>query len=636
MAVNKSKYVVLDIETNGLTVSDDILSISLYRPDNQAIFNRFLPLELSRRLKPSASAVNGITMDDLKGAAPLSQQDIDNLFAEFELDQRIILTYSDFDKRMLKHYFLRKGLCGFEKLNFYNFKRDVISSKYSEGNVTKDNLCAIYGIGNVRKKHSSLNDCILEWQLFEKMDGKKLLITNNKVFEMSSDYIIPISYFSSHPNLARHVPNFPYIKIETQLIQRFELDGTGINRFETNANGILIEHLLNRMLHVHELDSRPLLLANKSKLRYLGTLPSKSYEIPLILKEDGTVTEVNLQDKVKVKRFNNMLLRIKSQLVPVTDFISKKIFFDQPIMSQELVIHKEDNILALCDLSTADAVLEIKTGYKADAFMYRNQLYYEAAGRKCFLLQVDWSLLPEIFAIDISQISFSIDNSPRKSGRQLSMNTVLSKIDNEQIDVVKYTGQKDKVTLRCKVCGHEWQVSFYTATHKPKCPTCEPIIRCEPKVKSNPEECIHLREQKYYSNLHRKSNASIIAKDYTGSRNAVTAECLKCGHAWTARADHLLDRPYCPKCRRQAGVLSNNPKDCKNGLSNDRTERVFRSVNYAVDLFKKSNKCIIANNYTNADSNVKAECMKCGHIWEVNPTYLFDNPYCPKCHVNKP
>ena len=221
MAVDKSKYVVLDIETNGLYVSDDVLSISIYKPDDGVSFNKYLPLELSKRLNPSASAVNGITKKDLDGATPLTQRDVYDLIQKFELDKRIILTYGEFDKRMLKHYFIRKGLYGFERLNFYNFKRDVISSRYSEGNVTKDNLCAIYGIGNVQKIHSSLNDCILEWQLFEKMDGKKLFITNNNVFEMNNDYIIPISFFSSHPNLERHVPNFPYVKIETQLVKRF-------------------------------------------------------------------------------------------------------------------------------------------------------------------------------------------------------------------------------------------------------------------------------------------------------------------------------------------------------------------------------------------------------------------------------
>jgi len=472
LAVDKSKYVVLDIETNGLYVDDDILSISIYKPDDGALFNKYLPLERSKQLNPSASAVNGITNSDLVGATPLMQHDVNELINKFELDKRIILTYSDFDKRMLKHYFLRKRLYGFDSLNFYNFKCDVISSRYSEGNVTKDNLCALYGIGNVQRIHSSLNDCVLEWQLFEKMDGKKLIITDNNVFEMNDDYIIPISYFSSHPNLEKHVPNFPYVKIETQFAKRFEIRGNGINKFESNINGLLIEHLINTMLKVEKQDSRPFLLANKSKLRFLGTLPSKIHEIPLFFKEDGTVREINPQDKAKVKEFNKSILKLKAQLTSVVEFISHEIFDDKRIMSQELVIHKEDNILALCDLSTENAVLEIKTSCKADAFMYRNQLFYESNGRKCFLLQIDWSRLPDVFAIEILEVHLSLGERPQKGGRKSSIKTVQERINNENIDVIHYTGQKAKVTLKCKVCEHEWQVTYYVATNTPKCPFC--------------------------------------------------------------------------------------------------------------------------------------------------------------------
>ena len=549
MAVDKSKYVVLDIETNGLYVSDDVLSISIYKPDDGVSFNKYLPLELSKRLNPSASAVNGITKKDLDGATPLTQRDIYDLIQKFELDKRIILTYGEFDKRMLKHYFIRKGLYGFERLNFYNFKRDVISSRYSEGNVTKDNLCAIYGIGNVKKVHSSLNDCILEWQLFEKMDGKKLFITNNNVFEMNNDYIIPISYFGSHPNLEKHVPNFPYVKIETQLIKRFELQGKGINRFETNINGMLIEHLINAMLKVETQDSRPFLLANKSKLRFLGTLPSRIYDIPLFFKEDGTVKEANPQDKARAKEFNKSILKLKPQLTPVIEFISHEIFGNERIMSQELVIHKKDNILALCDLSTENAVLEIKTNYKADAFMYRNQLFYEANGRKCFLLQIDWSRLPDVFAIEILETRLSLGERPQKGGRKSSLETVQARIDNENIDVIQYAGQKARVTLKCKVCEHEWQVTYHVATNSPKCPFCEPKEGRKQKEKISDEERKNLRAANYAVKLLQKSNGCINAKNYIGAKSNVTAECLKCGHKWDSRADHLLDRPYCPRCK---------------------------------------------------------------------------------------
>lgn len=549
MPVDKSKYVVLDVETNGLRNNDDILSISIYKPDDGTSFNKYLPLELSKQLNPSATAVNGITIKDLAGATPLTQQDVYDLIHKFELDKRIILTYGEFDKRMLKHYFIRKGLSGFDKLNFYNFKHDIISSRFSEGNVTKDNLCAVYKIKNIQRIHSSLNDCVLEWQLFEKMDGKKLFITNNKVFELNSDYIMPVSFFNTHPNLERHFPNFPCIIIETRMVKRFELQGSGISRFETNANGLLIEHLLNTMLKVKIQDSYPFLLANKSKLHFLGTLPSRIIDIPLFFKEDGTVREIDPRDKEKVEAFNISILKLKTQMLPVIEYISHEIFEDRNIMSQELVINKDDNILALCDLSTENTILEIKTNHKADPFQYRNQLFYEARGRKCFLLQIDWSRLPDIFAIEISEVRLSVGERPQKAGRKSSIDTVQAKIDNKNIDVIQYAGQKAKLTLKCKVCEHEWQVTYRVAINSPKCPFCEPKDSRIQKEEISDEERKILRAANYAFKLLQKSHGCVNAKNYTGAKENVNAECLKCGHRWDVRADHLLDRPYCPICK---------------------------------------------------------------------------------------
>ena len=141
--IDKSKYVVLDVETNGLSsLRDDLLSISLYRPDTEDSYSRFLPLELQKDVY--TTYINGIKKRDLKGKTPLTQSEVDELMQRFELDKRIILTYGSLDERFIKNYFIRKRLLGYEKMKFYNFKHDIISSRFSEGNITKDNLCILF------------------------------------------------------------------------------------------------------------------------------------------------------------------------------------------------------------------------------------------------------------------------------------------------------------------------------------------------------------------------------------------------------------------------------------------------------------------------------------------------------------
>ena len=92
----ENKYVVLDVETNGLSsLYDDLLSISIYKPDDEKMLDRLLPLELNSDVY--TTHINGITKKDLKNAKPFSQDEIDDIIKEFELDTRIILTYGNLD-----------------------------------------------------------------------------------------------------------------------------------------------------------------------------------------------------------------------------------------------------------------------------------------------------------------------------------------------------------------------------------------------------------------------------------------------------------------------------------------------------------------------------------------------------------
>lgn len=550
MSIDKSKYLVLDLETNGTDANDDILSISVYKPDDGKLYNKFLPLERQKKLY--ATNINGITIADLKDAKALTQQDVDEIIEEFDVKNRIILTYSNFDKRMLKNYFQRKALRGFQHFNFYNFKHNIISSRFSEGNITKDNLCNLYGIEGVSSIHTSANDCILEWKLFEKMNGNHLLVTNNKVFEMSDNYIIPASYFYGYPNLKYYISDYPQVNMDYELVKRFEIPGTGIAKFETNINGMLIEHLINSMLKVEEMYSYDFCLQNKSKLTYIGTLPSNIHTILLEFKEDGTVNNINKEDRIAAKEFNSLLGILKPQFKPIIEYISTNIFNGQQIISHELMVHKQKNVLALCDLSSEDVVLEIKTSANKSLYDYKEQLYFEANGRECYLLRIDWDSMPKKLAIEIYRVYLSLGEAP-ESHRSLSrrLNQLQDKISDKNIEVISYFDTKSKVTLKCKLCENEWETSYYLASHEPKCSFCEPKLKAI-KTRKQPlteEEKHNLRASQYMCKILQKSDRAIIARNYTGAKNPVDAECLICGHKWTTRADHLSDRLFCSRCK---------------------------------------------------------------------------------------
>lgn len=128
--VDPSKYVVLDVETNGLSsVRDDLLSISIYKPDTGEMYNRFLPLELNSEV--TRTEINGITTSDLKNCLPLTQDEVDELIHTYELKERTILTYGNIDERFMVKYFQRHHCMGLNTLPFIIlsmrlFRRDFL------------------------------------------------------------------------------------------------------------------------------------------------------------------------------------------------------------------------------------------------------------------------------------------------------------------------------------------------------------------------------------------------------------------------------------------------------------------------------------------------------------------------------
>lgn len=56
----------------------------------------------------------------------------------------------------------------------------------------------MFGIEGVKEIHSGLNDCKLEWELFKKIDGDFLLVTNgilaDDVFRLNEDYFYSSKY----------------------------------------------------------------------------------------------------------------------------------------------------------------------------------------------------------------------------------------------------------------------------------------------------------------------------------------------------------------------------------------------------------------------------------------------------------
>ncbi|NLH92531.1 MAG: 3'-5' exonuclease [Atopobium sp.] len=477
--VNPAHYLVLDVETNGLKAKeDDLLSISLYKPDDGRLFDRFLPLEKQDELNPRAAAIHGIRKSDLRGKKPLSQEEVNDLMDDFEMRERTVLTFGGrgFDERFLRQYFADHDLTGIEQMTFFDFQTMVHASPSRFFPASKNNLCRAFGILGVAETHTSANDCLLEWRLFKSMGGRHILVDGHgRVFKLQEGYIYPASYIDNYPRL-RNYAGIPKRYVQTERTFELELSDEASRKmvkFPNNISGNALEHLIDSEMQAKEIDSREYLLANKMKLEYVGSFTGTAEEVPTEKKAGGAIalsstayehaiaelerkgsfdSLITVLEKAKqggdfisllsksdeareqfitirfseeyddlskelarVLRYSLLTdaitesnLAVKPEIGPLIDYL--KDLLGPSIMSQELVVNSMDNCLALCDLSSERAVIEIKTGQQGyDLSKCSNQLYYCSNSRPCYALHVEWGDSKQNTRFMVERVFFSED-----------------------------------------------------------------------------------------------------------------------------------------------------------------------------------------------------------------------------------
>lgn len=437
----KKKIIIFDTETNGTrTKQDDLLSLSIYDPSIGICYNRLLPLDLQPLVL--TSAINGIKESDLEGQPHLNQEEVDKIIEYFGLDNAFILSYSGgkgkFDSSFLINYCERHKLHGFENLDYQNIKSCIPQAPFgSEGQLTKDNLCRIFRIEGVSDLHSSMNDCILEYQLFDKLIHGNIFFIGKHIFAYHHEYIIPVSYLNKYKQLAK------YAKIELKPIVG-EVDeiysykfprqiANQIIQFPTNITGITFEHSLNNLLKVEKQNNVDFLANNKSHLEYVGSLDSRIVEIPIIEEDNGLISTTDTEHAKFVDEVNNVSKIIMTQLDDVIGFIKETIFKEKSILSQELVVSDDNKVLAICDLSDKNNVVEVKTYDVIDEDGnllpdITRQLFYQSKGRNAYVLSfkiADVSDGNRGVTIKIYKVTFQeVENLAKTIVRKFSENDI--------------------------------------------------------------------------------------------------------------------------------------------------------------------------------------------------------------------
>ena len=399
----KNKYIVFDVETNGIRrKNDDLLSISIYDPTTGLCYNRFFPLQLQPLILNTF--FHGISDQTLEGSTHITQGELNQIMDYFQLRDKILLSFSGgkgfFDRDFFANYCKRQQVKGFDTLQFENIKSKLPKPGYGfEGQMKKDNLCKLFQIEGVKDIHSGINDCVLEWKLFEKIVSANLFFHDGNLYKYHQGYILPITYLNKNPELADCINiSVPFVDGFFETIYSYSLPDEilpMIKKFPTNITGIALENAINSLLDVKIEDNRYFLEKNKSKIEFIGSLESQYKKIPIITQSDGLLKAQDSKDTEYVEQVNQVTKIIMENISPVIEFILNNIFVNEKIKSQELVISPDKKILALCDLSSPTSIMEIKTFNVMDLDGKQNenifkQLYYQSNGRKIYILSFDF------------------------------------------------------------------------------------------------------------------------------------------------------------------------------------------------------------------------------------------------------
>lgn len=524
ISITDEDYVVIDVETTGVSaIEDDILSISLYRPDNSDAFTRLLPLERRRSIPVAATDINGILDEDVRGKPPLEQAEVDALIERFELAGRTILHFGSLDEEILRTYFIRHGLQGFETLRFFNFKKMFCAEPRFKG-LTKDSLCLALGIDGVTEVHTGANDCILEWKLFEKLGGKPVLAERSAhritLRSIERGYLVPATK-ASYSNMSQYA-HIPTVSAAYEEVFRYTFSQFGILHHGPTT-GRLTEEVLATLLNARRVSGDEAAWRNSGKLTFLtaylasydghflgrpeqddrhtdtdghrdssngeNVLPvlffGKRYELELY--PNGLFFSRDKDGELAADHMNDSSRGLLAALPSVARYLKENVFGTESVLFQEPVVDEKNGCMALCDLSSESAIVEIKAFKMELGKVDRSrkeaiemQMFLEARGRDAYLLAINWNYLtkgvPSGLTITLNRVLLAETGkiTPKHSRSERYVSRVREKSRGAiEVDPMSYVGNKERVTARCLKCGHEWRPVAKSLMDRCRCPQCK-------------------------------------------------------------------------------------------------------------------------------------------------------------------
>lgn len=181
-------------------------------------------------------------------------------------------------------------------------------------------------------------------------------------------------------------------------------------------------------------------------------------------------------------------------------------------------------------------------------------------------------------------------------------------VKHPELEVMgEYTGNHNKVLIKCKICGTEFSSLPCNMVSKKLsgCPYCA-TIKLHNKQRKTHEQFI--------SEMKEINPNLVVISEYKGAHKKIQLRCNVCNHEFSSKPNDLLYGKGCPKC----------------GGTMRKTHEEF------VSLVKKINPNInIISKYTKVSADVKVVCKSCGNIFTTRVhNLLYSQTGCPRCKMS--
>ena len=118
---------------------------------------------------------------------------------------------------------------------------------------------------------------------------------------------------------------------------------------------------------------------------------------------------------------------------------------------------------------------------------------------------------------------------------------------NRNIEILgQYTRAVDRVLVKCKICGNEWEPKAYSLLQGKGCPFCS-----AKRGAVNNKGKTGLKTTEQFIKQLKSVNKSISIKgEYRNGHTDIECHCLRCGKDWMAKPYSFLQGHGCPRCAK--------------------------------------------------------------------------------------